>query len=193
MGILVISIVVSNSLADSYIPHPNRTKSKCSITFRKSKKFIGKVWSLDKWKRGKPGRAALSAYKHRLICAAGPGHRKAMKALWRREKKSYNEHRKYKLKWGSCTDAGPVGDCIHGAAVTYSADESWMINVSQCESSWDRYAQNPSGSSGLFQFLPSTWETTPYGNKDIWSVKYQSLAAAWMYVVGRSGEWVCSG
>jgi hypothetical protein len=117
-----------------------------------------------------------------------------MKRTWRADKRDYFRHRAYKLRWGDCTDTGPVPDCIHGAALTYGADESWMLRVSYCESTWNRFAVNgSSGSTGLFQFIPSTWATTPYGGRDIYSAKWQSLAAAWMYVQGRSGEWVCSG
>jgi hypothetical protein len=68
-----------------------------------------------------------------------------------------------------------------------------MLSVSMCESTWNRFAVNgSSGSTGLFQFIPSTWATTPYGGRDIYSAKWQSLAAAWMWRQGRSGEWVCS-
>jgi soluble lytic murein transglycosylase-like protein len=192
VGILVTGLIATIAYAKT--PHPNKTTStKCSITFQESAPFVLKIWDEDKWRRGKPRRAVLTAYKHRLACSPSSDHRKALKRLWRREKDNYYEHRKYKRRWGSCTHAGPVRDCIHGAALTYNADESWMLTVSYCESTWDRFAQNPSGSTGLFQFLPSTWYGTPYGDKDIYSVKWQSLAAAWMYVQGRSGEWVCSG
>jgi hypothetical protein len=198
VGILVVT-QIATSLASTNVPHPNRTtqsKSKCSLTFKyqESKPFIEGVWRHKKWHRGQPTRAVLSAFKHLLTCSAGQGHRKAMKSLWRAEKRSYYQYRDYKRRWGNCSDAGPVSDCIHGAALTYGADESWMINVSKCESGWNRYAVNTSsGSTGLFQFLVSTWGTTPYGDEDIYSAKYQSLAGAWMYVQGRSGEWVCSG
>lgn len=54
------------------------------------------------------------------------------------------------------------------------------------------HAKNPSSSaSGLYQFLFSTWMSTPYGKAgfSIWSPYAQSLAAGWMHTVGRSGEW----
>jgi Transglycosylase SLT domain len=70
-------------------------------------------------------------------------------------------------------------------------DAAWMMRTPGCESGWNPYAQNPSGSSGLYQFLPSTWETTPYARRSIWSAKWQAFAAWWMRKQGRSGEWVC--
>lgn len=156
------------------------------------KNFANIVWMPKKWQRGLPTRQIRNRYYFMLSCIKSINHRKIGKKYWRDRKKAYFEYRTYKKQWGDCTDAGPVRDCIHGAAIEYGADERWMISVSWCESEWKRYAQNPSGSTSIFQFLYSTWLTTPYGNKDIYSVKYQSLAAAWMYVQNRQSEWVCS-
>lgn len=68
---------------------------------------------------------------------------------------------------------------------------SWLLRIPACESGWNPYARNPSGSSGLYQFLPSTWATTPYARRSIWSAFWQPYAAAYMLRAGRSGEWVC--
>lgn len=164
-----------------------------SCTAQGFKPFSAKVWNRKLWERGKPSGRVIAAQRHRLHCAASPSHRKAMQRTWRQDKAAYFKHREKKMLWGSCSHSGPVGDCIHGAAVTYGASESWMRAVSYCESTWNRFAANPSGATGLFQFMPSTWASTPYGGRDIYSVKWQSLAGAWMYSNGRSGEWVCSG
>lgn len=49
-----------------------------------------------------------------------------------------------------------------------------------------------SGASGLLQFLPSTWRTTPQGRAgmSIWDAAAQWAAGRWMISVGRVGEWV---
>lgn len=60
-----------------------------------------------------------------------------------------------------------------------------------CESHLWRYARNPSGASGLFQFLPSTWASTPFGRYSVFDPYANALAAGWMHVHGRGGEWVC--
>lgn len=60
-----------------------------------------------------------------------------------------------------------------------------------CESRLDAHAQNPSGASGLYQFLPSTWRTTPYAQLSIWSPYANAMAAGWMQAHGRGGEWAC--
>lgn len=70
---------------------------------------------------------------------------------------------------------------------------AWLRRIPGCESGWDPYAQNPSGSSGLYQFMPGTWATTPYAHRSIWSARWQAAAARWMIVVaGRAREWVCT-
>lgn len=84
-----------------------------------------------------------------------------------------------------------VVPCIRRAALRWRVDFQMLLRKARCESKLDPYAQNPSGSSGLFQFLPSTWATTPYRRRSIWRAKWNALAAAWAHSVGRGGEWVC--
>ena len=80
---------------------------------------------------------------------------------------------------------------INGAAERYGQSSSDMLRVAECESNLDPYAVNPSGSYGLFQFIRSTWKSTPYGNKDIFDPEANANAAAWMWAEGRKSEWVC--
>jgi hypothetical protein len=65
-----------------------------------------------------------------------------------------------------------------------------LYRVMMGESGGNPYAQNASGASGLFQFMPSTWRNTPYGGCSIWDAKSQCYAAAWMFSCGRQREWV---
>ena len=80
---------------------------------------------------------------------------------------------------------------IYDAADRYDQSRSDMLRVAECESNLDPYAVNPSGSYGLFQFIRSTWESTPYGNKNIFDPVANANAAAWMWSEGRKSEWVC--
>jgi len=80
---------------------------------------------------------------------------------------------------------------IYAAADRYDQSRSDMLRVAECESNLDPYAVNPSGSYGLFQFIRSTWESTPYGNRDIFDPEANANAAAWMWSEGRKSEWVC--
>ncbi len=98
-------------------------------------------------------------------------------------------------KSGSCTvrhSEQEILNFISKAANEYGQSESAMVRVARCESVLDPCAVNPSGPYyGLFQFLKSTWKTTPYGDRDIFDPEAQSLATAWMWKQGRKNEWAC--
>jgi uncharacterized protein YraI len=80
---------------------------------------------------------------------------------------------------------------IEKAADTYGQPREDMLRVARCESALDPNAVNPSGSYGLFQFVRSTWETTPFADKDIFDPRHNANAAGWMWQQGRRSEWVC--
>jgi uncharacterized protein YraI len=81
---------------------------------------------------------------------------------------------------------------IYAAADQYGQPREDMLRVARCESVLDPNAVNPSSNaSGLFQFLPSTWATTPYAEQDIFDPVANAEAAAWMWDNGRRGEWTC--
>ena len=81
---------------------------------------------------------------------------------------------------------------IRDAAKRYNQPAKAMLRVARCESNLDPYAVNRAGPYyGLFQFLKSTWKSTPYKNRDIFDPKANALAAAWMWKEGRRNEWAC--
>lgn len=81
---------------------------------------------------------------------------------------------------------------INNAAAEYDQPAGDMLRVARCESVLDPNAVNSSSNaSGLFQFLPSTWATTPYADQDIFDPVANANAAAWMWANGRRNEWVC--
>lgn len=83
-------------------------------------------------------------------------------------------------------------DFIAKAAKKYGQSENAMVRVARCESALDPCAVNKSGPYyGLFQFLKSTWKTTPYKDKSIYDPEAQALAAGWMWKQGRKNEWAC--
>ena len=102
---------------------------------------------------------------------------------------------KTKPKSGSCTvrhSEQQILDFIAEAAKKYGQSKSDMVRVARCESALDPCAVNRSGPYyGLFQYLQSTWKTTPYGDRDIFDPEAQSLATAWMWKQGRKNEWAC--
>jgi hypothetical protein len=78
-----------------------------------------------------------------------------------------------------------------GLACTVYGHCSELWRKARCESHLWRYARNPSGASGLLQFLPSTWASTPYARFSVYDPYANALAAGWMHAHGRGGEWVC--
>ncbi len=87
-----------------------------------------------------------------------------------------------------------VLEAIRLAANAYRVDYGHLYRTASCESGFSATAKNRSSSaSGVFQFLDSTWASTPYAHESVWSPYANALAAAWMQSVGRGGEWVCRG
>jgi hypothetical protein len=85
-----------------------------------------------------------------------------------------------------------VVEAINLACATYGYCATlWRKAACETGGTYSASAHNPSGASGLFQFLPSTWATTPYAQLSIWSPYASALAAGWMHQQGRGGEWVC--
>jgi hypothetical protein len=80
---------------------------------------------------------------------------------------------------------------IEVAATAYGQSATTLLRKAECESGLWPFARNPSGASGLFQFLPSTWDSTPFRRHSIWDPWAQALAASWMHSHLRGGEWVC--
>jgi soluble lytic murein transglycosylase-like protein len=85
-----------------------------------------------------------------------------------------------------------VQPCIERAARRWRVSFPMLKRKAWCESRNNPYVVNPaSGTTGLFQFMRSTWASTPYSQRSITSAKWNALAAAWMHRVGRGGEWQC--
>lgn len=64
--------------------------------------------------------------------------------------------------------------------------------IAYAESRNNPNARNPqSGAAGLFQFLPSTWRTTPQGRAglSVYDPAAATAAAEWMVSQGRIREW----
>jgi hypothetical protein len=70
------------------------------------------------------------------------------------------------------------------------------VAVAQCESALNPQAYNASsGSSGLFQFMPTTYRA--YGRlagetRSYWSASGSADVAAWMFAHGLANQWACA-
>ncbi len=93
---------------------------------------------------------------------------------------------------GTNTGSNDIVSIIYAAADRYGQPREDMLRVARCESNLNPRARNASsGASGLFQFLPSTWQTTPYRDQDIFDPWASANAAGWMWANGRRNEWSC--
>lgn len=88
-----------------------------------------------------------------------------------------------------------ISECVTLATIAYPSftkARAWKIIHRESWTSGKQYAKNKhSTASGLYQFLTSTFASTPYGKAgmSIWSPCASSLAAGWMHQHGRGGEW----
>jgi hypothetical protein len=110
-------------------------------------------------------------------------------------KRDRKRKKKRKGSSGGCTvrhSEQEILNFIAKAAKKYGQSENAMVRVARCESVLDPCAVNRSGPYyGLFQYLKSTWKTTPYGDRDIFDPEAQALATGWMWKQGRKNEWAC--
>jgi soluble lytic murein transglycosylase-like protein len=90
----------------------------------------------------------------------------------------------------------PPGSGGDGLAAIYavfgnSPGLSWALRVANCESHYNPLAINrSSGASGLFQFMPTTWNAN-FPGQNIWDPYAQSRGALVFYNAGRQSAWTC--
>src|SRR5215831_6226550 len=90
--------------------------------------------------------------------------------------------------------AGSIQDIITKAFTPFGATAvAWGLRVAKCESGYNPRAYNPAGPYyGLFQFLMSTFNATPFKGQDIYDPVANAGAAAWKYSQGGAGAWGCN-
>ena len=86
-----------------------------------------------------------------------------------------------------------VVEAINLACATYGYCATlWRKASCETGGTFNPKAYNDSsGASGLYQFIGSTFASTPYGRFSIWSPYASALAAGWMHAHGRGDEWAC--
>jgi soluble lytic murein transglycosylase-like protein len=93
---------------------------------------------------------------------------------------------------GSAYSEQQIVDIINEAANNYGQSSDDMLRVARCESGLNPNAVGGGGAyHGLFQFVPSTFASTPYGQYDIYDPWANANAAAWSWSEGGKGSWVC--
>lgn len=87
--------------------------------------------------------------------------------------------------------SGGSGLAAIEAVFANSPGLSWALRVANCESHYNPLAVNrSSGASGLFQFMPSTWNAN-FPGQNIWDPYAQAHAALVFYNAGRQSAWTC--
>jgi hypothetical protein len=115
-----------------------------TVTAASFAKWSERVWDPSKWHRGAPKKSTRKAQRRKLKCAAGPGHAKAMKAKWRRDKRRYRRERNrcagsFKLVGrvsyfgGGTTASGLIADSTPGLALNVAPGTEWGWNNSRAD------------------------------------------------------------
>ena len=91
--------------------------------------------------------------------------------------------------------SGDIQSIIIAAANRFGVDPNWLLRIAKCESGFNPNAYNPSGASGLFQFMPATFAANSvragFGGASIWDPVASANTAAFMFSIGQSGQWTC--
>lgn len=85
---------------------------------------------------------------------------------------------------------------VREAAERWGTDPEQLLRVAFCESSYNPAAYNPGhGDSGLFQFIPATWERysvrAGYADASPFDVVANANTAAMMFSRGMASSWTC--
>lgn len=161
-------------------------------TAGKFRTFSVRVWRLIRWERdgGQPKTTTIQAQRHKLRCAAGPEHRKAMKRRWREDKKRFYRHRQQRIEQQRQQQV----EAEYLAAITPPGPEV-LAAIRYCESHGSGgYSTNTgNGFYGAYQFMQSTWESVGgSGYPHEASPQEQDERAAKLYRISGSSPWpVC--
>jgi hypothetical protein len=88
---------------------------------------------------------------------------------------------------------GAKGDGLGAIYAVFNGSPglSWALRVANCESHYNPLAVNSSsGATGLFQFMPRTWNAN-FPGWNIWDPMTQARAALVFYNAGRQSAWTC--
>lgn len=99
------------------------------------------------------------------------------------------------------SNSGDVVSIITKAALKHGIDPARAVRIANCESTLSPTAQNTGyyagggHPTGLFQYLPETWNRigsrSPYGVGNIYSAQDQANVTMWAWANGYASEWEC--
>ena len=83
---------------------------------------------------------------------------------------------------------------LHQAALRWGVSEPWLDRVAMCESGMSPTAYNPSGASGLMQWMPSSyWALAKQigESRSYWDAHAAANVAGYAFSRGLASMWVC--
>ena len=101
---------------------------------------------------------------------------------------------KYEKSTKSCwthSSRAKVSRCfIRRAAWHFHQPVSQAYYIAHRESRYNyKVTNSSSGAAGLYQFMPRTWQSTPYRKHSPYHPRWASLAAMWMWKHGGYSHW----
>lgn len=140
--------------------------------------FADKTYRLIRWERGKPPQRVRAAHKRHVRCAAGPGHRRAIRRYWRKRERAFFAYRRKQLSDWCAPNPHPDGEgcwVIPASCVRAESGESWA-------------AHNPtSPARGAYQLL-GHGEPWPVDSRED-ALEHHAIAEG-LYGDGGLGPWV---
>ncbi len=101
----------------------------------------------------------------------------------------------FSVRYASTSGRGEAEyiNVINAAALEYNVSTSLLESILSCESGYNPNAYNPSGASGIAQFMPSTFygSWNPYRSEGLWNPDAQIYAMALKISEGGLNAWVC--
>jgi hypothetical protein len=103
--------------------------------------FSEQVWQVGRWRRGDPKPATIQAYRDKLRCTGGPGHRRQLRSIWRRDQRAYFSHRQHELYCRSGTVVTGRVSYFGGGLMAsghYTSEPAIALNIAPgSEGGWD--------------------------------------------------------
>jgi soluble lytic murein transglycosylase-like protein len=115
-----------------------------------------------------------------LCLAAAPATSMATPRSSHKQPSCWNKHGQTKI--AKCF--------ITRAAKRYGQSRGQALYIAHRESRYNwRVTNSSSGAAGLYQFMPRTWQSTPYRKHSPYHPKWAALAAMWMWKRGGQSHW----
>lgn len=156
------------------------------------RRWAANVYHPSRWQRERPAPRTIRAQRRALLCAAGPGHHRAIKRTWRKLGERFHKYRRLRIE-------AEKSRCLSRECNIRMAEKlarerglpgsefSCLVELWDNESGWSYTATNPtSGAYGIPQALPgSKMGSTALGRG--WRAVRAQILWGLDYIAGRYG------